>query len=362
MIALFKYPIVKPYLPDITKYQSYIEDIYKRCWLTNNGPLVQLLQQRLAEYLRVDNLLLVCNGTVALQVAYKALEIEGNVITTPFSFAASASSLCWQGLTPKFIDIDATSLNISMSNVDQKLLRQSSAILGVHVFGNPCNVDEIDNIANQNGLKVVYDAAHAFGSNVSGQSVLRYGDASTLSLHATKLFHCIEGGAIIFKRKNDLERAKHLINFGFDEKQRPQSVGINAKMSEVHAAMGLAVLDDIESILDKRKELTNLYHSLLEGVVELQVWHSKGKNNGAYMPILFSDEAQLITVRDILANKGIQTRRYFYPCLSQVEAYGENGETPVASCISSRVLCLPLYTDLLPADVRYICDSLIKAL
>jgi dTDP-4-amino-4,6-dideoxygalactose transaminase len=349
-------PIVKPYLPPLDKYQRYLEGIYQRNWLTNKGPLLQELEQRLADYLGVQHLMLVANGTLALQVAYRALGLEqGEVITTPFTFAATPGSLCWQNLEPNFVDIDADSLNLSVDSLTNEVLSKAVAITAVHVFGNPCEVEQIQDLAQTHNLKVIYDAAHAFGSTYKGESVLQYGDAATLSLHATKLFHCVEGGAIIFKDKAALDKARQLINFGFDNTNNPEFVGINAKMSELHAAMGLAMLDDIDAILEARQQLVARYHQQLGGVVGFQQWHSDGQVNGAYSPILFESEQQLLQVSAVLTENKIQHRRYFYPCLSECETYGEPVATPIASDISRRVLCLPLYYGLEINDVDKIC-------
>lgn len=353
------YPIVKPYLPELSRYQQHIETVFERNWLTNNGPLLQQLEQRLAEYLGVEHLLLVANGTLALQVAYAALDITGEVLTTPFSFAATASSLSWQNLTPVFIDIDPETLNINNHSITAEQAEKASAILGVHVFGNPCEVDEIAAFAEKHQLKVIYDAAHAFASDYQESSVLSYGDAATLSLHATKLFHSVEGGAIIFKKREDYEKAKQLVNFGFDKYNNPEFIGINAKMSEVHAAMGLAVLDDIAHITKNRKRLVKRYHENLANIpaIALQRWHTSGERNGAYMPILLDDETSVLTLSAKLNSCGIQTRRYFYPSLSQVDAYGKKGDTPLANDIAERVLCLPMYTALTLEDVDSICEQ-----
>jgi len=359
-----KYPIVKPYLPCPVKYKQYIDDVFDRNWLTNNGPLVNLLEQRLAEHLGVKHLLLVANGTLALQVAYAALDLKGHVLTTPFSFAATASSLCWQKLKPIFVDIDEQSLNFSSDNVSDADAELASALLAVHVFGNPCELEKISTFATKHNLSVIYDAAHAFASNFSQQSVLNFGDISTLSLHATKLFHSVEGGAIIFKDEETYNRAKQMINFGFDADNYPEYVGINAKMSEVHAAMGLSVLDDIDYIIEKRKLLIVRYHELLSDCkkLTLQQWHQNSECSGAYMPVIFSSEAQLLSVMELLHAKEVQTRRYFYPSLSQVEVYGQRGDTPIANAISERILCLPLYTDLAITDVDYICNVLLEVM
>jgi len=359
-----KYPIVKPYLPDQDKYQDYVSGIFQRNYLTNNGPLLQLLEQRLAEYLGVDYILLVANGTLALNVAYAALNISGKVITTPFSFAATASSLCWQGIEPLFVDISHNTLNLDVTNITAEQAASASAILPVHVFGNPCQVNDIAELAEQYQLKVVYDAAHAFSSKLSGQALVNYGDAATLSFHATKLFHCVEGGAVIFKDKATYEKAKQIINFGFDTNNQPQNIGTNAKMSEFHAAMGLAVLDDIDLITNKRSELVAYYSQQLSNITEvtLQLWHEKGTPNGAYMPVIFANEQQLLTVVETLSKQSIQTRRYFHPSLSQLKIYGESGNTPIANDISTRILCLPLYTDLVLSDIDVICAQLALAL
>ncbi|MFT7431527.1 MAG: dTDP-4-amino-4,6-dideoxygalactose transaminase [Colwellia sp.] len=359
-----KYPIVKPYLPALSVYQNEVEGIFDRNYLTNNGALVQLLEKRLAEYLGVEHLLLVANGTLALNIAYAALNVEGEVLTTPFSFAATASSLCWQGLSPHFIDIDLATLNLDVTKITSLQAEVANAILPVHVFGNPCNHHLIEPFAKEHNLTVIYDAAHAFASRIAGQSILNFGDAATLSLHATKLFHCVEGGAVIFKSKTAFEKAKQLINFGFDKENVPQYVGINAKMSEFHAAMGLAVLDDIGKITKQRKLLVELYLqqlSMLTGV-RLQQWYAGESACGAYMPIILASETILLTLMDFLKGKGIQTRRYFYPSLSKIKAYGEQGDTPIAEQIASRILCLPMYTTLTIQDVEYICQQVKQAL
>ena len=350
-----RFPIVKPVLPKLNNYLKYVEGVFDRNWLTNNGPLVQELESRLAEYLQVRNLMLVSNGTLALHLAYKALDLTGQVITTPFSFAATASSLCWEKLTPNFVDIEQGTFNL-----DHRLLeshKSAEAIVAVHVFGNPCRVEAIEEFAQRNNQTVIYDAAHAFGVQYKNRSLLSFGDASTLSLHATKLFHCVEGGAVIFKDKEKLQLAKQKINFGFDSNNIPVTLGINAKMSEMHAAMGLTMLDMVDDILSHRQALVAEYFSLLNNIVEFQIWQEQSANNGAYMPVLFESESQLLKVVDSLMQQGIQTRRYFYPCLSELPVYGLRGDTPVSEGISRRILCLPLYFDLSLSDVALICHA-----
>lgn len=356
------YPIVKPFLPNLKQYQKYIESAYQCNWLTNCGPLHQELEYRLKEYLGVSNLILVANGTLALQVAYKVLNLAGEIITTPFTFAATPSSLIWQGLKPKFVDINKDNLNIDLTNAPPELLNSAKAIVPVHVFGNPCEVELVDQIAKNHQLKVIYDAAHAFGGKYKDTSLLNYGDASTLSLHATKLFHCVEGGAIIFKDKDLEDKARRLINFGFNNQNIPSEIGINAKMSEVHAAMGLTNLSYADDIISHRQELVKQYKLELNNAVTFQNWHSYGENNGAYMPVILESENTLLEVMRILAGHGIQTRRYFYPSLSEMSVYEDLADTPNSYDISRRILCLPLYFELSVNDVVIICSHLKNAL
>ena len=356
-------------MPSIDAYKAQIDGIFERCWLTNNGPCLQQLEQQLAEYLGVDHLLLVANGTLALQVAFAALDIDtkGTVLTTPFSFAATASSLKFAGISPEFIDIDPNTYNLDINKATHSQLNSATAVLAVHVFGNPCDVEAIQSKAKEYDLKVIYDAAHAFASDINGKTVLDHGDVATLSLHATKLFHSVEGGAIIFKHEFDYLKAKQLINFGFDAKLYPELVGINAKMSEMHAAMGLSVFEHVTEITQKRRDLAAHYHLFLkepaeQGLLSLQAWHPQGVNNGAYMPVVLKSEQQLLQVQAKLLEQGIQTRRYFYPSLSTVPAYGMQGCTPHGDALSLRILCLPMFTDLTLEGVEQICSSLISAL
>lgn len=359
---MIKYPIVRPVLPALDNYQHYIKTVFDKVWLTNNGPMHQELERRLAAFLGVKHLMLVSNGTLALQVAYRALNLGEYVITTPFSFAATASSLAWQNHRCRFVDIDANSFNIDPSCIDDELAAKCDGIVATHVFGNPCDVEALDTLSQKHQLKVIYDAAHAFGCRYKGQSVLNWGDASTLSLHATKIFHTVEGGAIIFKHEADFNRAKQLINFGFDSAQYPEFVGINAKLNEINAAMGLALLDDVERFQSHRIACVNTYHQLLATEFEFQHWANDSSVNGAYMPLLCQTQQELLQLMPMLAELGVQTRRYFYPSLSEVPCYGMQGETPIANGISQRVLCLPLYTDMTIKDVTDICELVKQAL
>lgn len=354
------FPVTKPTLPDLGRYMRYIGGVHERGWLTNFGPLHQELTDRLKAHLGVDHLLLVSNGTIALQVAYRALSIEGRVLTTPFSFIATTSSLAWEGLQPVFADIDPLSLNIDPDALEAA--GDASAIVAVHVYGNPCDVDRIELLANRRGIPVIYDAAHAFASKIAGETVLRRGDAATLSFHATKLFHTIEGGAIVFGDASACERGRALINFGQGADGSVTAVGTNAKMSEYHAAAGLVILDSIDRILETRVTLVETYRRALDGWVDFQQWHAQGSNAGAYMPILLADEAQCLALHSRLGEQGIHTRRYFYPSLNTLDLGPDRVSCPVSENVAGRVLCLPLYTELSIADAQHIAERVKAAL
>lgn len=343
-------PVTKPYLPNREKLNQYIDGIYERNWLTNNGPLVQQLTQRLESYLGVENLLLVSNGTLALQVAYHALGItaadEPEAITTPFTFIATASSLKWQGVEPVFADIDADTWCLDPAKIEDKITVNTKAIVPVHVFGNACDVEAIDTIAQKYNLKVIYDAAHAFGVTFKDKSLLTYGDAATLSFHATKLFHSIEGGAIVFKHKEDLGRAKKAINFGIVGPEEIDSVGINAKMNEFQAAMGLCVLDELEDNLSSRAAVWNTYAEALGIQFQLQKIYPGVQYNYAYFPVVFDTSEQATQVLNALKENDVIARRYFYPSLDTVDYFQIEEHQPLSKDIASRVLCLPIYYNL----------------
>lgn len=338
--------VTKTYLPDRTKLDKYIDKIYSTAWVTNNGQLVKELTARLEEYLGVQNLLLVTNGTLALQIAYKALGVTGQAITTPFSFVATTSSLIWEGIEPVFVDIDPETFCIDPSKIEEAITRETTAIVPVHVFGNACDVEEIEKIAQKYGLKTIYDGAHAFGVQYNGGSLLSYGDATILSFHATKLFHTIEGGAIIFKNREDLERAKLMINFGISGPDLVIELGINAKMNEFQAAMGLCVLDEIDTILEQRAKIWSHYKNFLKDHVQLQKRNFHCTNNYSYFPVLFENEEKLIEVKNAMNAVGINPRRYFYPSLDTL-GYLQSTITQIKSeDIASRIICLPIYPGL----------------
>jgi dTDP-4-amino-4,6-dideoxygalactose transaminase len=351
-------PVTRPYLPSFERYRKHLEGVYERCWLTNNGPLVRELTARLEDRLGVKNLLLVANGTLALQIAFRALGVKGAAVTTPFTFVATTSALHWEGIAPRFADVDRASLNLDPQAAERAITPEVSAIVPVHVYGAPCDVEAIDAVAARHGLKVIYDAAHAFAVDYAGASVLRFGDAATLSLHATKLFHTGEGGAIVFKDRGDYERATRMINFGIDVSDGAiVDPGINAKLSEVHAAMGLAMLDDLDLILERRRAICDLYVKELAGAVETQTWPEGATRNGAYAPIFMKDEAQCLRLKATLEAEGVEPRRYFYPPLSRVPLYDHGAQTPVADSASRRVLCLPVFHELEDVDILSICET-----
>ncbi|EMP55949.1 DegT/DnrJ/EryC1/StrS aminotransferase [Marinobacter santoriniensis NKSG1] len=356
-------PVTKPYLPSRENLEKYIDGIYERQWLTNNGQLVQELTQRLEDYLGVENLLLVANGTLALQVAYRALGVSDanpakrpEAITTPFTFIATASALKWDGVQPVFADIDPNTWCLNPANIEAAITPNTRAIVPVHVFGNACDVEAIDAVAQQHNLKVIYDASHAFGVNYQGESLLKHGDAATLSFHATKLFHTGEGGAIVFKRKQDLLRAQKMISFGIAGPETIEEVGINAKMSELQAAMGLCVLDEMEDNLKARAQVWRRYEHGLNPSLLQQAKRETLVYNYAYFPVVFQAQEQTVRVAARLKENGIMARRYFYPSLESVECLNAPANQPVSSDIASRILCLPIFDQLAESDQNKIID------
>lgn len=350
--------VTKSDLPDLGEYIEYLQKIWASRWLTNNGEFVQLLERRLEEYLKVKNLGLVANGTLALQLALKALDIKGEVITTPFTFATTTNVILWEGLTPVFADIDPETFNINPKDVEKKITDKTTAILAVHVYGNPCYVEELQEIADKYNLKLIYDAAHAFGVEYKNQSVLNYGDLSTLSFHATKVFNTIEGGAIIIKDEELFEKLKLLINHGIKSEEEVVIPGINAKMNEFQAAMGLCNLENIDEKIQLRKKIYEHYvGELADTTVKFQKIIASNYNY-IYMPLCFEDTKKRNGIYSELIKNGIMPRKYFYPLTVDFDYFKEKGvnlvekhSLNVASDITNRVLCLPLYPDLEMAAV-----------
>jgi dTDP-4-amino-4,6-dideoxygalactose transaminase len=343
-------PVTKPFLPKQADFKSYVSSIWARQWLTNNGPLVNELELKLQQYLELPHLLYVTNGTIALQLAIQALEVKGEIITTPFSFVATTSSIVWQGCKPVFVDIDEDTLNIDPNKIEAAITPNTSAILATHVFGNPCDIEAIDRIAKKHGLKVIYDAAHCFGTKYKGKSIFAYGDVSTTSFHATKLFHTIEGGAVFTQNPDTLKRMALMRNFGYSGVDTFSEIGTNAKNSEFHAAMGLCNLKHIDQILSKRKELSQHYEMRLNKIeAQFQVIQADTEFNYAYYPVIFRSEEIMLDCMKQLELVQVYCRRYFYPSLSALP-YIAKVNMPICDSISKRIMCLPLYHTLTSAD------------
>lgn len=353
-------PVTKPYLPSMEKYQDYISDIWERKWLTNNGPLLNEFELKLKKYLGVKHLAYLSNGTIALQLAIKALDLKGEIITTPFSYVATTSSIVWENCSPVFVDIDAASLNIDASKIEDLISENTSAILATHCFGNPCDIDAIKKIADKHKLKVIYDGAHCFGTKFKGKSVFEYGDISTVSFHATKLMHTIEGGAVFTNNPDLLKKLSYMRNFGHSGQGEFEGLGINGKNCEFHAAMGILVLQDIDKILSKRKLLSKNYDELLSELkFKKPVINKDAEFNYAYYPIILRNEDEAVKIKNMLDQEGIFPRRYFYPSLSKLK-YVKQIPTPLSDKVSSSILCLPLYHALTRSEQELIARIIIR--
>ncbi len=339
-------PVTQTFLPPIEEYTKYLTQLWDSKWLTNRGVLVKDLEEKLIDYLSVKNLLIVSNGTIALQIAIKALELRGEIITTPFSYVATVSSIVWENCQPVFVDIDKDFLTIDETKIEEAITEKTSAILATHVYGNPCNVEVIEEIAKRHNLKVIYDAAHCFGVKYKGESILNWGDTSTLSFHSTKLFHTGEGGAIVCRDEELAHKVFYHHNFGHKGTEDFYGLGINGKISELHGAMGLAVFQYIDEILAKRKKLSINYDELLKDKnIRKPKLRKDTEYNYSYYPIIFESENELLKVKDKLNANDIFPRRYFYPSLNKLP-YLKDSQLSVSEYISRRVLCLPLFYDL----------------
>ena len=353
--------VTKTYLPPFEDYTSILKRAWDKGWITNNGELVQEIEQKLKEYLGIPYLLFCNNGTVVLQMALKALGITGEVITTPFSYVATTGVILWENCTPVFVDINKSDFCIDANKIEAAITEKTEAIMATHVYGLPCEIQKIETIAAKHGLKVIYDGAHGFGSVYKRRSLLSYGDVSTCSFHATKLFHTVEGGCIICKDKEVYDKLFLYRQFGHIYEDYI-SMGINGKNSEFHAAMGLAIFPKLADIIAERKSLTDLYDSLLAAKVTRPVIQNDGLDyNYAYYPIILKSEETLQRCKKSLEGKNIFTRRYFYPSLNQLP-YVHGQPCPVSEDISARVLCLPLYPQLSQDDVKLISQTIIDEL
>jgi dTDP-4-amino-4,6-dideoxygalactose transaminase len=357
--------VTQPHLPPLEEFIPYLEKIWETKWLTNGGPFHQELEAKLSEYLGVDHLSLFANGTLALVTALQALRISGEVITTPFSFVATAHSLLWNGIKPVFVDIQPGSFNLDPEKIEAAITPHTTAILPVHVYGRPCGVEKIESIADTYGLKVIYDAAHAFGISYKGESLLKHGDLSVLSFHATKIFNTFEGGAIVCPDVKTKKRIDDLKNFGFHDELTVVAPGINGKMNEVQAAFGLLQLKHIDQAIEQRREIDSYYRErlLLVPGVSFPPLPSDTKYNHSYFPILVEKEYPLSReeLYEKLLQNGVFARRYFYPLISEFSMYrGLASASPdnlsVAKRIAEKVLCLPIYPALAQQDLCKIVD------
>jgi dTDP-4-amino-4,6-dideoxygalactose transaminase len=348
-----------PVKPNLKKLYKLLEQVNNNGWYTNFGPMHKELTARLEDYLGVQNLLLMNNGTSALQVAGRVLGSK-SIISTPFSFVATVSAFKWQQDEVSFADINPHSLNLCPKAVRSAFRKgcKADTLVATHVYGNPCDVTAIDELSEQNNLKIIYDAAHAFGVKINDQSVLNYGDASTLSFHATKIFHTVEGGAIVFKDRLHYEKAKELINFGIRSGEGIMNVGINAKMNEYQAAVGIVNLEEIDNILNHRAELFHVYRQGLKNLVTLPKWHPESNANGAYMPILLENKQQLELVTQALDADNIQSRHYFSPSLDKIFVDSHNYGTSNSLTASEGILCLPMHSHLRISDVAKVIRTI----
>lgn len=349
--------VTKSFLPPIEEYVEYLKGVWQRGHLTNHGPLVNEFEEKMRDFLGVKHFFYVNNGTIALQIALKALDVKKEVITSPFSYVATTSSIAWENCMPVFADIDPRSFTIDPQSVKERITPDTEAILATHVYGIPCQVEQLQNVAAENGLKVIYDAAHAFGVKYKGKGVLNWGDISTLSFHATKLFHTVEGGGIVTNDDELAHRISYMRNFGHKGQEDFWGIGVNGKSSEFHAAMGLAVFPYLGEIMDKRRELSLYYDSQLKDVMhylQRPEFPDHVDYNYAYYCVRFPSEEVLLKVRDALNASFVYPRRYFFPSLDSLPYVKSPGKL-VAGDISSSVLCLPLYHDLALADIQRIC-------
>jgi dTDP-4-amino-4,6-dideoxygalactose transaminase len=349
--------VTKTFLPPFEEYESILKRAWTKGWITNNGELVLELEARLKEYLGVKHLFFTNNGTIVLQMALKAYGIKKEVITTPFSYVATANAIAWEGCTPIFADINKEDFCIDPAKIEEAITENTEAILATHVYGHPCAIEKIQGIADKHGLKVIYDGAHAFGTVYKGKALLSYGDISTCSFHATKLFHTVEGGCMITHDDDVADRLRLFRQFGHlgDDYY---SIGINGKSSEFHAAMGLCNFTYIDKILASRSSQWMYYRDRLNGLPVQFLEPGEGYNY-AYFPVVFSSTDKLLKAIDALNRQDIFPRRYFYPSLSSLEFINKRS-CPVSDDIAARVICLPLFYDLEKTQQDLICDILIK--
>lgn len=360
--------VTRPFLPDLADLNGYLTKIWESQWVTNNGSYHALLEKELAAYLKVKYSSLFCNGTLALQLAINALHLKGEVITTPFTFVATPHVLYWNNITPVFCDIEEGTYNLDPAKAESLITPKTSAILAVHVFGNPCNVAAFENIAHRHGLKIIYDAAHAFGVEVNGEGIGNFGDASMFSFHATKIYTTIEGGCLTCNNHDLKERVDYLKNFGIKNEEEVIGPGINAKMNEIQAAVGLIQLKRVDAEIERRKALTGLYKDELKGVPGIILPKEMGNTRPNYQSFIIritSDEYGMSrdSLYGLLRKMNIMARKYFHPLCSHYPCYSSlpssnPANLPVAETISKEVLSLPLYGGLTKEEIKMICGIL----
>lgn len=351
-----KIHVTKTFLPPMAEYQKYLDRIWESGQLTNQGPLLLEFEEKIKKFLDITDFHFVANGTMALQIALQGLGIhDGEVITTPFSYVATTSAILWQECDPIFVDIDPKTLCIDASKIEEKITKNTKAILAVHVFGNPCEIEKIEDIARRHQLKVIYDAAHAFGVTYKGKSLLDYGDISICSFHATKLFHTIEGGGVVVCDKSVSDHIELSKRFGHHGDEH-RLLGINAKASELQAAMGLTNLPYVPEIIERRKKNSECYDTHLKDYLEKPVQRENTQANYAYYPVIAKSEEELLDLIKKLELADIFPRRYFYPSLNTLPYIESKQSCPVSEDISRRVMCLPLYPELDEVDIKRICE------
>ena len=346
--------VIKTFLPSIESYQSYLKRAWDKVWLTNRGELTLELEDKIKQKYSTTNLIITNNGTIPLQIALKILGNQGDIITTPFSYVATTSAILWENCTPVFVDIHSEYLSIDETKIEAAITSKTTAILATHVFGNPCHVEVIENIAKKHNLAVIYDAAHCFGVTYKGTSVFNFGDVSTCSFHATKIFHTGEGGAIFCKDENLFHKLFYSHNFGHNGPLEFHGLGINAKISELQSAMGLAVFDELDFIFSERKKVVDFYLNKLD-FTKLSTMKIRENTqwNYSYFPVIFNSEEELLKVQNRLNESEIFPRRYFYPSLNTID-FVHGASMPISESIASKILCLPLYVGLEKQDLEKI--------
>ena len=353
--------VTRTFLPPIEAYQQFVQRAWDKQWLTNRGELVLELEEKLKGYLSVNNIIITNNGTVPLQISLKLLGNGGEIITTPFSYVATTAAIVWENCTPVFVDIDPKHLTIDETKIEAAITPRTTAILATHVFGNPCHLEAIDAIAKKHNLKVIYDAAHAFGVTYKGQSVFDFGDVSTCSFHATKLFHTGEGGAMFSGDADLFHKLYYSHNFGHNGPLAFHGLGVNGKISELQAAMGLAVFPHLDEIISTRKFAVEFYDNHLGSQLQRMTIREGVHWNYSYYPVIFDSETTLLGVMEALKKEAIFPRRYFYPSLNTID-YTAGQSMPVSESIAARILCLPLFANMDVADLQRIVSTINQSL